>query len=135
MQQYLPFTVLKLSKSKGYKSNDIFSCNSTYRLRYWNFIIYILRDPFHSIATVLTVYGIETNLEHPAKVSLSFVLQQYLPFTVLKLSLLIQITFIRIYKLQQYLPFTVLKRLTESWTSRSWESCNSTYRLRYWNLL
>ena len=37
-------------------------------------------------------------------------LQQYLPFTVLKLDVLSSVT--RVSVLQQYLPFTVLKRLS-----------------------
>ena len=37
-------------------------------------------------------------------------LQQYLPFTVLKLDKLFNIHTIGLIKLQQYLPFTVLKR-------------------------
>ena len=62
LQQYLPFTVLKLKKDKlmavagpekvatvltvyGIETKEytecdrvFFSCNSTYRLRYWNYI-------------------------------------------------------------------------------------------------
>ena len=63
LQQYLPFTVLKL--------------------------IYIKREVknFFLVATVLTVYGIETKKDNIyANIELS--LQQYLPFTVLKPSLL-----------------------------------------------
>ena len=63
MQQYLPFTVLKLidMKFKG--------------------VSYL----YYEVATVLTVYGIETNTK-----TFNFLffavdlLQQYLPFTVLK---------------------------------------------------
>ena len=62
------------------------SCNSTYRLRYWNVLRnrrLILR--LHPVATVLTVYGIETGLhQEPCRWSIQ-TLQQYLPFTVLKL--------------------------------------------------
>ena len=62
LQQYLPFTVLKLSISTSSKSS-FNRCNSTYRLRYWNFAVLELPNtrPF-CVATVLTVYGIETNL-------------------------------------------------------------------------
>ena len=63
-----------------------FSCNSTYRLRYWN--------PEH--AESYRVFRIKP-------------LQQYLPFTVLKLNRI---------------------RIRTRW---SLHSCNSTYRLRYWN--
>jgi len=34
LQQYLPFTVLKLYKTSFMFSTVIISCNSTYRLRY-----------------------------------------------------------------------------------------------------
>ena len=60
MQQYLPFTVLKLALDLFVKNNRL------------------------GVATVLTVYGIETDDLRKAK-SLSIKLQQYLPFTVLKL--------------------------------------------------
>ena len=58
MQQYLPFTVLKLA---------IYYCY------------------FHNttVATVLTVYGIETK-KNVKKFNYQLKLQQYLPFTVLK---------------------------------------------------
>ena len=58
-----------------------------------------------AVATVLTVYGIETN--------------------ILKLFLELMIM------LQQYLPFTVLKRHLLSLPMLDLLSCNSTYRLRY----
>ena len=90
------------------------SCNSTYRLRYWN----VNRsscygyDHRYPVATVLTVYGIETikillTIDSSNKARL----QQYLPFTVLKpfhfFRFAERITFSM---LQQYLPFTVLKQ-------------------------
>ena len=59
LQQYLPFTVLK---------------QPTLRLS---------QDTRIGVATVLTVYGIETSLIKK-RMSLIFPLQQYLPFTVLK---------------------------------------------------
>ena len=60
LQQYLPFTVLKLvqvSKTEFY---------------------------FFDVATVLTVYGIETRLTLLDSVLKSFTLQQYLPFMVFR---------------------------------------------------
>ena len=36
LQQYLPFTVLKLSSVQHCYWHELTSCNSTYRLRYWN---------------------------------------------------------------------------------------------------
>ena len=58
------------------------------------------------VATVLTVYGIETCPEL-RYLELQLPLQQYLPFTVLKLYQPRWI--LPASRLQQYLPFTVLK--------------------------
>ena len=59
------------------------------------------------VATVPTVYGIETHNRPPLPYDINK-LQQYLPFTVLKPKIsLWYLT--RLVKLQQYLPFTVLK--------------------------
>ena len=135
-------------------------CNSTYRLRYWNHIDVNIVEAksFKCVATVLTVYGIETTATYEATGPV-IELQQYLPFTVLKLGLketnkvkdqLRVATVLTVYgietetsevnppaksyKLQQYLPFTVLKRKLQKLTlQRNLTSCNSTYRLRYWN--
>ena len=60
MQQYLPFTVLKLEIPLG------------------------LMGAGFTVATVLTVYGIETQEKTPQKFLSFSELQQYLPFTVLK---------------------------------------------------
>ena len=63
-----------------------------------------------AVATVLTVYGIETCIISKTETHCSFCkLQQYLPFTVLKLSLMSPSTLAVNVMLQQYLPFTVLK--------------------------
>ena len=86
LQQYLPFTVLKQLNRRDYKNLSV-----------W-------------VATVLTVYGIETrkrNRSDKKKKSLKK-LQQYLPFTVLKLTIRMLCAEIH-WVLQQYLPFTVLK--------------------------
>ena len=83
------------------------------------------------VATVLTVYGIETIINFSQTTKISFIsLQQYLPFTVLKPSNL-SFTHDNLW-LQQYLPFTVLKLPENSFfTKTNRKSCNSTYRLRY----
>ena len=133
LQQYLPFTVLKLILSINPNKNWI-SCNSTYRLRYWNLLpIRTLSLLNLEVATVLTVYGIETNgLEDQYKYYVT--LQQYLPFTVLKPSSLLQPQSSHdgccnsTYRLRYWnAPFLLKIYLTFS------ASCNSTYRLRYWN--
>ena len=86
LQQYLPFTVLK----PFYNFSIIFS---------------------FFVATVLTVYGIETR----------YILRWFSHACS---------------RLQQYLPFTVLKPPKRTWTCSSMPACcNSTYRLRYWNSL
>ena len=65
------------------------------------------------VATVLTVYGIET-VEYSSTVTRTRKrrLQQYLPFTVLKLKIEAAKP-VEVDELQQYLPFTVLKRLQQ----------------------
>ena len=84
LQQYLPFTVLKL-KSTG------------------------LSNPIKAVATVLTVYGIETEPNSRSHIHTLFLLQQYLPFTVLKQIHSLKSLTLILSQLQQYLPFTVLK--------------------------
>ena len=59
LQQYLPFTVLKLFKSNSSKTKFL-------------------------VATVPTVYGIETKNDGTEGTANEIALQQYLPFTVLK---------------------------------------------------
>ena len=59
------------------------------------------------VATVLTVYGIETLQGFPRHKNALGSLQQYLPFTVLKLFMIISFCHEINNLLQQYLPFTV----------------------------
>ena len=73
------------------------------------------------VATVLTVYGIET-LQMDNSLYKRKLLQQYLPFTVLKLNDTLRLFELIWFTLQQYLPFTVLKlssfnRIWWSWLS------------------
>ena len=83
---------------------------------------------------MLTVYGIETRYTAPLSPKRTNLLQQCLPFTVLKRN-----DFHNRAKsksmLQQCLPFTVLKRVISLETPPARLSCNSAYRLRYWNRL
>ena len=62
-----------------------------------------------AVATVLTVYGIETAKKPFYEYRIVTPLQQSLPFTVLKRPLVDE--FLRYGALQQSLPFTVLKHL------------------------
>ena len=112
LQQYLPFTVLKLTdESVGEELDFLAGCNSTYRLRYWN-----------------------PSKSSPANCFMISALQQYLPFTVLKLSVAPRPIVATTWELQQYLPFTVLKLLfVPIGEVKYFPGCNSTYRLRYWN--
>ena len=64
----------------------------------------------HAVATALTVYGIETLISYGDAYNIQ--------------------------KLQQPLPFTVLKhRIHDIYTKKNNFSCNSPYRLRYWNAI
>ena len=143
---------LRLSFTKG-------RCNSAYRLRYWNnrsvssnnfnlrslqqclpftvlkrSILTSIYTNFSQVATVLTVYGIETVNDSWSRNRYCQKLQQCLPFTVLKLYrfTIDEFNFIT---LQQCLPFTVLKRtsLLKRLKKSYFLGCNSAYRLRYWN--
>ena len=109
LQQYLPFTVLKLVKEIPIWASSC--CNSTYRLRYWNFILSFWTDK---------------NI---------ILLQQYLPFTVLKRHIapicfhnFSQYSCNSTYRLRYWNKVSLC-----STCSLDRFSCNSTYRLRYWN--
>ena len=83
------------------------------------------------VATVLTVYGIETlqNQEVCSKYKVATVLTVYGIETVPTLR---DSQETRIGSLQQYLPFTVLKHLlSKRLLLENNVGCNSTYRLRY----
>ena len=113
LQQYLPLAVLKPNYISRRNRNQVYgSCNSTYRLRYWNisgartltstflsvatvltacgietrqtFLVFLTQDN-PTVATVLTACGIETSLRVIGKSLVALVLlQQYLPLAVLK---------------------------------------------------
>ena len=135
LQQYLPFTVLKLERW-CHVSHLLPCCNSTYRLRYWNSCLTKFLAQIFYVATVLTVYGIETLTDFlPDSSNCLRTLQQYLPFTVLKHSTaaLQNISGVRTrcnstYRLRYWNWVGTCRR-----TIFIKKSCNSTYRLRYWN--
>ena len=113
LQQYLPFTVLK--QEMEIKVTEIWFMLQQYlpfTVLKRNMRLKIMWLKL-KVATVLTVYGIETDFLYFETVPTNqFVLQQYLPFTVLKRpgdnkSFL----WGNACRLQQYLPFTVLKQL------------------------
>ena len=85
------------------------SCNSTYRLRYWNPEGKLQKLTLQrNVATALTACGIETAETSSALISL-IKLQQHLPLAVLKLSLVLAKDFGS--GLQQHLPLAVLKHM------------------------
>ena len=111
LQQHLPFTVLKLWRMK-YQFVGL-RCNSTYRLRYWNAASKLKNFLYFRL------------------------LQQHLPFTVLKLKDYAEIhskgdsrvaTALTVYGIETSWKIQSLYK-------RNQKCCNSTYRLRYWNLL
>ena len=133
MQQHLPFTVLKpiivaiirfsycivataltvygieTSNKETFSSIKSPSCNSTYRLRYWNAPSgRPLQSTIWPVATALTVYGIETLITN---VDRRMDLRVATALTVYGIE-----TCRHLYCLYWY-----------------WHCCNSTYRLRYWN--
>ena len=86
-----------------------------------------------AVATVLTVYGIETTSLLRHMTNWSYKLQQSLPFTVLKPEKVYDITTQEKHiQLQQSLPFTVLKHnsIAQLFAAKN-QRCNSPYRLRY----
>ena len=105
LQQCLPFTVLK---------HDI---------------IYFAISIHSHVATVLTVYGIETAPSRGNIDASGSMLQQCLPFAVLKPTLFV-IWSVYTTSLQQCLPLAVLKLSPTSELS-FFPRCNSAYRLRY----
>mgnify|MGYP006972110223 CR=1 FL=1 len=85
LQQYLPFTVLKQHPFRcNYISNFVVATVPTvYGIETVEFRMLLLEQSF--VATVPTVYGIETAQEMYGSPLSLLPLQQYLPFTVLKL--------------------------------------------------
>ena len=153
LQQYLPFTVLKPNLPS-------FSAIFGWLQQYLPFTVlkpdvFVFCKTSNYVATVLTVYGIETNVNFVILNKFYAKLQQYLPFTVLKRICFSDIECTQ--PLQQYLPFTVLKPTvtlmfvpgrrfvatvltvygietlqgTPSLRRIQYHRCNSTYRLRY----
>ena len=109
LQQLLPFTVLKRTKVQiWYVSFN--SCNSSYRLRYWN-------DTCVLFST------------HRVK------LQQLLPFTVLKPTDTANTTYLTKGDVATALTVYGIETSCQSIYrfSSYLNGCNSSYRLRYWN--
>ena len=73
----------------------------------------VLAKGYVAVATALTVYGIETLHFRAFTFLQCLVLQQHLPFTVLKL-VSAETMWAGTCRLQQHLPFTVLKLITSA---------------------
>ena len=84
-------------------------CNSTYRLRYWNLWLQRYSAFELSVATVLTVYGIET-----------VAIRVYSVMKNLKVATVLTVYGIETAGVRPAFKFFMMR-------------CNSTYRLRYWN--
>ena len=108
LQQCLPLAVLK-RYNLGRVWKSVISCNSAYRLRYWNNLDSIVNTGCLPVATVLTACGIETIYDTAR-------LRRFLLVATVLTACGIE---------------TILKKLI---SIRIWLlSCNSAYRLRYWN--
>ena len=87
LQQYLPFTVLKLGSNFFTTTFDNDMLQQYLPFTVLKLVIAgVIFMVISLVATVLTVYGIETHQGYWTLTNkTSFLLQQYLPFTVLKL--------------------------------------------------
>ena len=111
-QQYLPFTVLK-HRAVELLNKEVTGRNSTYRLRYWNLRTSNTPSADWTVATVLTVYGIETR-KHKSFERHTLVATVLTVYGIETPRNLLRGIFIP-HRSQQYLPFTVLK-LVYLWT-------------------
>ena len=135
LQQCLPLAVLKLLVGSRIGSST-YGCNSAYRLRYWNthddqifsYLVGLLQQCLPLAVLKLTDFIIAFIY------NASVLLQQCLPLAVLKPTSAVAIKLPHPLSLQQCLPLAVLKPF---WSIISIieniNSCNSAYRLRYWN--
>ena len=84
-----------------------------------------------AVATVLTVYGIETINIYRRLIAIVRTLQQYLPFTVLKLNNMVKETNTVVRVATVLTVYGIETNLLKEWTLVNVHRCNSTYRLRY----
>ena len=157
LQQCLPLAVLKLDGSV-FVSRNFTSCNSAYRLRYWNIIIGTSIYVNHLGCNSAYRLRYWNNAKSSRPTLRALMLQQYLPLAVLKLSVKRYLKFppvtnsvatvltacgIETYHLWYYrreVQTAVATVLTACGIETrailnvpSFLSCNSAYRLRYWN--
>ena len=149
---------IETPNTKNWLSVVVVSCNSAYRLRYWNNIsVYVLFTKFllqqclplavlkHSlhqgeedwtrwfVATVLTACGIETPEEDFAPEGVYFRCNSAYRLRYWNLKERYNKLGKEIELLQQCLPLAVLKLTKKISPLLYVSSCNSAYRLRYWN--
>ena len=110
----------------------VWSCNSAYRLRYWNTTSFAPANVLIAVATVLTACGIETMMVlltacHTYRCNSAYRLRYWNIWRRFRTQ---RFQFM----LQQCLPLAVLKQhdIKEGEISNT-KCCNSAYRLRYWN--
>ena len=109
-------------------------CNSAYRLRYWNWRSSRPTLSTFQVATVLTACGIETVKQSIVSLWM-LMLQQCLPLAVLKPDSLPRLISLKIMIVATVLTACGIETLFPLEPSQ-WNyqySCNSAYRLRYWN--
>ena len=136
----------------------ILSCNSTYRLRYWNLVTYLENhQQIHQRCN--STYRLRYwNLTSANVRGGTRRLQQYLPFTVLKppwmaikALMLAVATVLTVYGIETGLNGNIVPcwgvatvltvygietwKCDISWGRCRGGRCNSTYRLRYWNTI
>ena len=133
LQQCLPLAVLKPQSFRNRFVLIFVSCNSAYRLRYWNPSPFRDFTKIPSVATVLTARGIET-AEYFWCADASTKLQQCLPLAVLKL--IYFLLSLEVHHIVAIVPTAcgIETLLTKNiWHLKGGLGCNSAYRLRYWN--
>ena len=130
LQQYLPFTVLKL-RYHLHKVSPMLLVTTVLTVYGIETLVILKVLVAVLVTTVLTVYGIETYpcSRYDRSMESIPLLQQYLPFTVLKLSIDI-IGFLRCWCVTTVLTVYGIETLIER-NKIFKESYNSTYRLRY----
>ena len=160
LQQHLPFTVLKPHwRNNCLKLIEQWRCNSTYRLRYWNWIALI--RPNVNLSATLQQHLPFTVLKHKSKIfnryefshgcNSTYRLRYWNLWLILQMALIkLVATVLTVHGIETKLLILVMMtfpgiRCNSPYRSRYWNkslianlisldcSCNSAYRLRYWN--
>ena len=109
-------------------------CNSTYRLRYWNWVTSLNNAREEDVVIVLTVYGIETAFFHTSTTNWSCRCNstyrlRYWNINTAPSNGCVLVSCNSTYRLRYWNKKLLPLSFLSMW------SCNSTYRLRYWNWL